>query len=579
LRSNIRPGDDHQSLDALRQPASNNSNSQRGSKTNNNYCDRAPANNSQNWACTQPYSRLRFKCTFKCSPINCLTHWAIHKKQPNQVQENGGANYGDDARKTRPDPNRLGYGRDVSHKVNIRRQLDKGRAITSPANGVNVIIGFVCPQNVNDKVPQEATSHILDLRDFVVASPSSFHACAEIVKRTKSAGFTQIAETDPWDLVPGGRYVVVRDGAVVAFVIPASAKPTTPFTIIGTHTDSPGLKLKPRSNVGSAGFLKAGVEIYGSPLLYSWLDRELEFAGRIVTKAGTQHLVRSGPMLRVPQLAIHLQPDPSKPMPLERQNHMQPVWGLGDCEDSDVLSLLLDSLDDLDANDVGGYDLISVDTQPPRQFGKDGALFASGRLDNLLGTHASVSALLEAADDVTDSIAIFAAFDHEEIGSQTRSGAEGTFLDEVLHRIARALGGSDDEFYRSLANSWHISCDVGHGLHPNYPQMHDPNIQPLVGKGPILKINANQRYATDAVTSAYWHAACDKAGVQTQEFVSNNDVRCGSTTGPITAARLGLRTVDVGVPILAMHSAREMCSVVDPWYLRRAMSAAFTMNF
>ena len=421
-------------------------------------------------------------------------------------------------------------------------------------------------------VPAEARAHTEDLGAFVTASPSSFHAAAEIARRCVEAGFALLAEGDAWDVAPGGRYVVVRDGSAAAFTLPAAAGPTTPFTILGTHTDSPGFKLKPRPTTGGHGFWQAGVEVYGGPLLASWLDRELELAGRVVLLDGTEHLVRTGPLLRLPQLAIHLDRSVNEGLTLDKQRHTQPVWGLGVVEDADVLAALAPA--GVDPAAIGGYDVVTADTQPPRAFGADGALWASGRLDNLLSTHAALTALLStvATGSTGDAITVFAAFDHEEIGSESRSGAAGPLLEDVLHRISAALGASVEERARAFAGSFHVSSDVGHGVHPNYPERHDPANRPLVGGGPILKINANQRYSTDAHGAARWASACAAAGVPYQEFVSSNSIPCGSTIGPITATRLGIRTVDVGVPILSMHSARELTAVVDPWYLSRAMA-------
>lgn len=423
----------------------------------------------------------------------------------------------------------------------------------------------------------EALAHIADLSAFVQAAPSSYHAAAEIAARAVQGGATLLDETEHWDIAPGGRYVVVRDGSVILFQLPNDAGAETPFTIIGTHTDSPGFKLKPHATFDNSGFLQAGVEVYGSPLLNSWLDRELELAGRVVTKDGMTHLVRTGPMLRIPQLAIHLDRSANDSLVLDKQKHMQPIWGLGSIEDGRVLTLLGEvhqQGNPIDPESIVGYDVVTADTQPPRVFGKDDTLFASGRLDNCLGTHCAVTALLNTPAQETQTITMVAAFDHEEIGSNTHSGAGGTFLEHILRRIEAALGGHAEERMRNLAGSWHISVDVGHGVHPNYPERHDPHDHPLVGGGPILKINANQRYATDALSAAWWNVACEQAGVPHQDYVANNDIPCGSTTGPITAARLGLRTVDVGVPILSMHSAREMSSVVDPWYLTQVLAQA-----
>lgn len=420
-------------------------------------------------------------------------------------------------------------------------------------------------------IPEDARTHIDDLASFVEASPSSYHAADEARRRLEQAGFAPLAEGDAWDLAPGGRYVVVREGSVIAFALPASVSATTPFQIVGAHTDSPSFKLKPKpTRTGAGGWWQLGWEIYGGPLVNSWLDRELCLAGRIVTISGDEHLVRTGPVARIPQLAIHLDRQVGDGLKLDKQTHTTPVWGLGEAESADIVGRLAD-LAGVPSHDIAGIDIVAADTQPPRSFGADDALFASGRLDNLLSTHAGLTAIADAAP--TEAIAMFAAFDHEEVGSASRSGAAGPFHEDVLTRILAAFGGGADERARSFAHSLHVSSDVGHAVHPNYSERHDPENRPVAGGGPILKINANQRYATDAHGAAAWNAACRRAGVPAQEFVSNNAMPCGSTIGPISATRLGIRTVDVGVPILSMHSARELTAVVDPWYLTRAMSA------
>ncbi|MGV9769253.1 M18 family aminopeptidase [Microbacterium sp. NPDC003461] len=420
-------------------------------------------------------------------------------------------------------------------------------------------------------VPADARAHIDDLAAFVAASPSSYHAAAEAARRLTASGYTVLDEAAAWEIAPGGRYVVVRDGSVIAFAVPEGAGALTPFAIVGAHTDSPGFKLKPKPTViGPGGWWQLGWEVYGGPLLNSWLDRELELAGRLVTLDGTEHLVRTGPLLRIPQLAIHLDRGVNSGLELDKQRHTAPVWGLGDAESADILAALAAEAG-VAVDEIGGYDIVAADTQEPRVFGAGSELFASGRLDNLLSTHAALVAIRDARP--ADAIAMFAAFDHEEIGSASRSGAAGPFLEETLRRIGAALGAGADDQARAFAASLHVSSDVGHSVHPNYADKHDPENRPVAGGGPILKINANQRYATDAHGAAAWMAACAAAGVPSQEFVSNNTVPCGSTIGPISATRIGIRTVDVGAPILSMHSARELTAVVDPWYLSRAMGA------
>ncbi|GAB3030262.1 M18 family aminopeptidase [Parafrigoribacterium mesophilum] len=419
----------------------------------------------------------------------------------------------------------------------------------------------------------DSSAHLGDLADFIAASPSSYHAAAEAARRLTAAGFRRLDETQPWpDAAGPARRFVVRDGAIVAWIQPASAGPATGFRILGAHTDSPGFKLKPKPTIASHGWLQAGVEVYGGPLLNSWLDRELELAGRLVSRDGTEHLVRTGALLRIPQLAVHLDRTVNDALTLDRQRHLTPVFGV-DAAATDLLDHLA-ALAGLDAAEVAGYDLLTAATQAPAVFGLDGAFFAAGRLDNLSSVHAGLQALLSAPDD-TDQISVLAAFDHEELGSASRSGASGPLLADILSRIGAGLGATVSERGQAFAASWCLSADAGHAVHPNYPERHDPVNTPTIDGGPLLKINANQRYATDAHGAALWARCCEQAGVRYQHFVSNNDVPCGSTIGPLTATRLGIRTLDVGIPLLSMHSARELCHADAPAALSNAIGAFF----
>ncbi|WP_313356644.1 M18 family aminopeptidase [Microbacterium sp.] len=430
-----------------------------------------------------------------------------------------------------------------------------------------------------------AHTHAADLADFVAASPSSYHAAEEVARRLEEAGFTRLDETAEWPVQAGGRFVVVRDGAAIAWAVPADAAATTPVHVLGAHTDSPGFKLKPKPTTGSRGWLQAAVEVYGGPLLNSWLDRELRLAGRLALADGRVVLAVTGPLLRLPQLAIHLDRGVNDGLALDRQTGTQPVWGLGDAESADILAELAASAG-VDAADIRGFDAVVADAARGAVFGKDDAFFASGRLDDLASVHAGVVALIDTVGASAGSAAqsgaaaqrvipVLAAFDHEELGSESRSGAAGPFLEDLLVRVYASLGADATAQRRAFAASWHLSIDVGHSVHPNHAHKHDPVVQPVLGSGPILKINANQRYATDAVGAAAWARWCDSSGVASQEFVSNNAVPCGSTIGPITATRLGIRTVDVGIPILSMHSARELAGVSDLYDLSRVARAFF----
>ncbi len=417
-------------------------------------------------------------------------------------------------------------------------------------------------------------THIAALAAFISASPSSYHAAAAAARALAEAGFTRLDERQAWPGGPGRRFVV-RDGSVIAWVHPETAQPTTPFRIIGAHTDSPSFKLKPNPDTGSHGWLQAGVEVYGGPLFNSWLDRDLEFAGRLITHDGDAHLVRTGPVLRFPQLAVHLDRGVNADgLTLDPQRHLHPVVGLDHPADGGILAVLAE-MAGVDAADVIGHDILIADTAPPAVIGSRGELLSAGRMDNLTSVHAGLTAMIDgaAALDISDAIAVFAAFDHEEVGSASTSGASGPFLADVLLRISAGLAASDTDRLRAFAGSWCLSCDAGHAVHPNYADRHDPTNRPLPNLGPLLKLNANQRYASDGVGTAEWARACEQAGTPFQTFVSNNAIPCGSTIGPLTATRLGIRTIDVGVPLLSMHSARELCGVDDPAYLTAAAGA------
>lgn len=409
------------------------------------------------------------------------------------------------------------------------------------------------------------TDHLTDLISFVAAAPSSFHAARVAADRLIEQGFTEIDESEPFGVEPGG-YVLVRDGAMIAWRLPEGAGATTGFRVVGAHTDSPGLKVKPNPALSGSGWQQVAVEVYGGPLLNSWLDRDLGLAGRIVTRDGGEKLVATGPVMRVPQLAIHLDRQVNDGLALNKQTHLQPVWGL---RGAGVLEHLA-ALAGVDAETIVGHDLVSFDTQRGAVIGAAQEFLACGRLDNLSSVHAGLVAL-EQADSTAGDIPVLAAFDHEEVGSESRSGASGPVLADVLIGISAALGGGPDDLRRAIAGSWCVSADAGHAVHPNYPERHDPTHRPVLGGGPLLKVNANQRYTTDGQGAALWARACDAAGATSQVFVSNNALPCGSTIGPLSATRLGMRTVDVGIPLLSMHSAREMCGVDDPGMLAGAL--------
>ncbi|MFH8564670.1 M18 family aminopeptidase [Streptomyces sp. NPDC017988] len=423
--------------------------------------------------------------------------------------------------------------------------------------------------------PRFDRGHTEDLMSFLAAGPTPYHAVANAAERLEKAGFRQVEETDAWDGTTGGKYVL-RGGAIVAWYVPESADPHTPFRIVGAHTDSPNLRVKPRPDAGGHGWRQVAVEIYGGPLLNSWLDRDLGLAGRLSLRDGTSRLVNvDRPLLRVPQLAIHMDRSVhTDGLKLDKQKHMQPVWGLGDDIHEGDLIRFLEEETGLPEGEVTGWDLMTYSVEPPAFLGRDRELVAGPRMDNLLSVHAGTAALaaVSGRDDLP-FIPVLAAFDHEENGSQSDTGADGPLLGSVLERSVFARGGTYEDRARAFAGTVCLSSDTGHAVHPNYAERHDPTHHPRANGGPILKVNVNNRYATDGAGRSVFAAACEKAGVPFQSFVSNNAMPCGTTIGPITAARHGIRTVDIGVAILSMHSVRELCGADDPHMLANALVA------
>ncbi|WP_326811131.1 M18 family aminopeptidase [Streptomyces scopuliridis] len=419
--------------------------------------------------------------------------------------------------------------------------------------------------------------HTDDLISFLTASPSPYHAVANAAERLEKAGFRQLRETDAWDGSAGGRFVL-RGGAIVAWFVPEGADPHTPFRIVGAHTDSPNLRVKPLPDTGSYGWRQIAVEIYGGTLLNTWLDRDLGLAGRITLRDGSHRLVNvDRALLRVPQLAVHLDRSVNTDgLKLDRQRHMQPIWGLGDPQEGDLIRFVAQEAG-VDAADITGWDLMPHAIEAPSYLGRDRELLAGPRMDNLLSVHAGTAALAavatSAAAEPLPYIPVLAAFDHEENGSQSDTGADGPLLGNVLERSVLARGGTYEDRARAFAGTVCLSSDTGHAVHPNYSDRHDPTHHPRANGGPILKVNVNMRYATDGSGRAVFAAACEKAGVPWQSFVSNNSMPCGTTIGPITAARHGIQTVDIGVAILSMHSARELCGADDPYLLANALVA------
>ena len=415
--------------------------------------------------------------------------------------------------------------------------------------------------------------HTDDLIAYLQASPSPYHAVASSAERLEKAGFVQVEETAAWEGTPGARYLI-RGGALIAWYVPEGATPATPFRIVGSHTDSPNLRVKPIPDTGADGWRQVAVEIYGGVPLNTWLDRDLGLSGRLVLRDGTTRLVQlDEPLLRVPQLAIHLDRGVNEGMTLDKQRHLTPVWGLGRVHEGSLIEYVALAAG-LEPYQVVGWDLMVHDIQPPSYLGRDRELLAAPRLDNLLSVHAGTAALAAVAGAADlPYIPVLAGFDHEENGSESDTGAQGPLLGTVLERSVFARGGTLEDRARALAGTVCLSSDMGHAVHPNYSERHEPGHHPVPNGGPILKVNVNNRYATNGVGRAVFAAACDRAGVPWQTFVSHNSMPCGTTIGPITAARLGIATVDCGIAALSMHSARELCGADDPFLLASVLKA------
>jgi aspartyl aminopeptidase len=411
-----------------------------------------------------------------------------------------------------------------------------------------------------------------DLIDFINQSPTPYHAVEETIARLKKAGFSSLDEGREWDLKANGKYYVVRNGAsIAAFVLGRHAPDKgVGFHIVGAHTDSPCLKLKPKPNFEKFNYAQLGVEEYGGVLLGTWTDRDLGVAGRIsfedprTGKLKNKNVKVNEPIARVPQLAIHLNRNVNdKGLVLNKQKHLPPVYSLihGKGDPWSKFMAKVSRSAGCRTRDILGFDLSLFDVHEAGFGGQDGEFIFAPRLDNLAMCHAALNALTETSKKKTELTRVSVFFDHEEVGSTSAQGGDSNFLDSILERVH---GLNDRQtWFRCLSNSRFISADMAHAVHPNYGEKHDPHHQPLIGHGPVIKNNAKLRYATDGSISSEFVQWCRKAKVPHQSFVNRTDLGCGSTIGPMNAARLGIQTIDVGNPMLSMHSIREMCGTGD----------------
>ncbi|SON60647.1 putative M18 family aminopeptidase 2 [Mycobacterium simulans] len=402
------------------------------------------------------------------------------------------------------------------------------------------------------------TATAAGLCEFIDASPSPFHVCATVARRLHDAGYTELNEADSWPDQPG-RYFTVRAGSLVAWNSDAAA---SAFRIVGAHTDSPNLRVKQHPDRLVAGWQVVALEPYGGAWLNSWLDRDLGISGRLSVRDGarvTHRLVRiDDPILRVPQLAIHLAED-RKSVTLDPQRHINAVWGIGR-ETGSFVGYVAERAG-VAESDVLAADLMTHDLTPSAVIGADASLLSAPRLDNQASCYAGLEALLAAQP--RDYLPVLVLFDHEEVGSSSGHGAQSNLLGTVLERIVLVAGGSREDYLRRLPVSLLASADMAHATHPNYPERHEPGHLIEVNAGPVLKVHPNLRYATDGRTAAAFALACEQAGVPLQRYEHRADLPCGSTIGPLASARTGIPTVDVGAAQLAMHSARELMGAHD----------------
>ncbi len=414
------------------------------------------------------------------------------------------------------------------------------------------------------------------LLDFVDASPSPFHVVRTAAGLLEASGFREVSERDAFP-TGAGRHFLVRGGSIVAWSTQDRPAPLRSFRVVGAHTDSPNLRIKPQPDLTRARLQLLGVEPYGGPLLNSWLDRDLGLSGRVAVRegsgVGSRLLTADEPILRVSQLAIHLDQAVREGLLLNPQQHMTPLWAIGE-RPGDFRGWLAARVG-VGVEDILAWDVMTHVCQPSRRIGRDLEFVAAPRLDNQMTCWAGVTALRHAVESPGEQVPVLVLFDHEEVGSMSERGAHSTLLPQVLERIVLAAGGSREDLFRALAGTVVASGDMAHASHPNYADRHEPQHQIALDGGPVLKVNTELKYATDAVGAAAFTLACEQAGVPMQRYVVRSDLRSGSTVGPMTSALTGSTTVDFGAPILSMHSSREMCAATGPAMYAAALAAFF----
>ncbi|MCK5525488.1 MAG: M18 family aminopeptidase [Thiomargarita sp.] len=423
------------------------------------------------------------------------------------------------------------------------------------------------------------------LLNFIDSSPSPWHVTTSIITELEEKKFQCLDEREAWHLAPGGRYYVVRDGSsIIGFIVGSGDLTQHGFRIIAAHTDSPGLRVKPHAAHTCGPMIRLGVEVYGGPILATFTDRDLGLAGRVVIKTGsavtdidTPLIHFKKPLVRIPNMAIHMNKEVNEAgLKLDRQNELPMMLSVLQ-EDlpaqQQFLAIIAHEIG-VEADAILSWELQVFDTQPGSFFGPDDQFIANGQLDNLASCHAGLCALLDVDNPIATNM--IAYFDHEEVGSRSCKGAGGSFLPDILERISINLDRESQK--RALSNSFILSADMAHAYHPNYPKFYDNEHQVVINAGPAIKINANQRYSSDSISEALFVRLCEEADVPYQKYVHRSNLPCGGTIGAITAAKVGIRSVDVGNPLWSMHSARESAGTLDHDYMIRAMIALFRMN-
>ncbi|MEQ1600501.1 MAG: M18 family aminopeptidase [Methylophilaceae bacterium] len=430
-------------------------------------------------------------------------------------------------------------------------------------------------------IPAETRTLAADLINFIDDSPSPWHAVNSVEQRLLAQGFTQLRESERWSLNAGGRYYVIRSGSsIMAFIHGHGALVEHGFSIIGAHTDSPGLRLKPKAAHASDGMVRLGVEVYGGPILATFTDRDLSLAGRVNVRTADGFASRllqfNNPLLRLPNLAIHMNREVNEQgLKLNKQTELPLLFGLAQKDlsaDQQFLSQIAASLQ-VEASDILTWEMNIFDTQKGSFWGAEQEFIADSQLDNLASCHAALTALLATENPAATCVCAF--FDHEEVGSASAAGAGGSFVADVIQRIVANTSSEADSYHRALAQSFFISADMAHAYHPNFPAAYEPCHRVLVNHGPVIKTNANQRYSTNADTAARIIGLCERAGVPFQQYAHRTDLGCGSTIGPIVASNLGIASADIGSPMWAMHSLRESAGVLDHGYMIALLKTAF----